>query len=145
MLAVLAVALVAWGASLADGDGTAQTREPGCKGHVATIDVSQGKYPSIAAHIRYSWTKGTPKVLRVNRAGASERRARLLSWWTARHPQPRGDHLDLDEQAPAMARASWKADVRPVPEGQNRSQGASMGGQLRGVPNGGCFRWRFVA
>lgn len=145
MLAVIAAALVAWGASLADGEGTAQTREPGCKGHVATVDVSQGRYPAIADHIRDSWAKGQPKVLRVNRAGASERRARLLSWWQARHPQPKGDGLDLDEQAPAMARSSWKADVRPVPERQNRSQGASMGGQLRGVPDGGCFRWRFVA
>lgn len=145
LLLVVLATLVAWGASLADGDGTAQTREPGCKGHVATVDVSQGKYPSIVAHIRSAQAHGQPRVMVVNREGAQQRRDRLLSWWETRHPQPKGDGFDLDEQAPAMARATWKADVKPVPQDQNRSQGASMGAQLRGVPNGGCFRWRFVA
>jgi hypothetical protein len=145
MVAVIAAALVAWGASLADGDGTAQTREPGCRGHVATVDVSQGKYPAIAAHIHSAQAHGQPRVMVVNRAGAKQRRDRLLKWWQVRHPQPKGDGLDLDEQSPAMARATWKADVRPVPQDENRAQGASMGGQLRGVPDGGCFRWRFTA
>lgn len=145
-LSALAAALAALVVSLSSGDSDAQTKTSaaGCKGHVATVDVSTSKYPAIADHIRDSWTVGQPKTLRVNRAGASERRSRLLRWWQARHPQPKGDHLDLDEQAPAMARATWKADVRPVPEGENRSQGANMGAQLRGVPNGGCFRWRFT-
>lgn len=147
MWGVVAAALAALAVSMGSGDNDAQTRTAvaGCKGHIAIVDVSQGKYPSIADHIRDSWTVGQPKTLRVNRAGASERRSRLLRWWQARHPQPKGDHMDLDEQAPAMARATWRADVRAVPEGQNRSQGASMGAQLRGVPNGACFRWRFVA
>jgi hypothetical protein len=144
MLAVLLAALAVAVSSLASGGDTAQPREPGCRGQTVAVDVSRSKYPAIVAHIRYAQSHGQPRLMRINRSGASERRARLLSWWQARHPQPSGDHLDLDEQAPAMARSSWRADVRPVPEGQNRSQGASMGGQLRGVPDGACFRWRFV-
>lgn len=127
-----------------EGPARSSTAVAGCKGRVAVVDVSQGKYPAIVQHIRSTQAHGASKTLRVNREGASERRERLLSWWEARHPQPKGDGLDLDEQPPAMARATWKADVRPVPQDQNRSQGASMGGQLRGVPDGGCFRWRFT-
>lgn len=144
MLVVLLTALAVAATSLTSSGDVAQTREPGCKGRVAVVNVSQGKYPAIVAHIRYAQSHGQPRLMRVNRSGASERRARLLAWWQARHPQPKGDHMDLDEQAPAMARSSWRADVRPVPESENRAQGASMGGQLRGVPDGACFRWRFV-
>lgn len=146
MLLVILAALTTFAVSLVktEGDTSSNAATAGCKGRVAVVNVSQGKYPSIADHIRSAQAHGQPRVMVVNRAGADERRERLLSWWEARHPQPKGDGLDLDEQSPAMARATWRADVRPVPEGENRSQGASMGQQLRDVPNGGCFRWRFT-
>jgi hypothetical protein len=143
MLAVIAAALVAWGASLADGSGTAQTREPGCKDPVATIDMPRAKYPAIVDHIEDSWKAGYPVVLRVHRASASERRARLLAWWQARHPQPTGDHLDLDEEPAAALRSSWRADVRPIDEHENRSAGSKLGAELRGLRDGTCVRYDF--
>jgi hypothetical protein len=144
MLAVLVAALAAaLGASLADGDGTAQTREPGCKGHVATIDMPRAKYPAIVDHIEDSWAKGYPVVLRVNRDGAKRRRDRLLGWWQRRHPQPKGDHMDLDEAPATALRSDWRADVRPIDEHENRGAGAKLGAELRGLRDGTCVRYAF--
>jgi hypothetical protein len=143
ILLVLLAAVVAFGASRADGDGTAQTREPGCKGHVATIDMPRDRYPAIVDHVEDSWRAGYPVVLRVNREGAKERRDRLLGWWEHRHPQPKGDALDLDEAPAAALRSSWRADVRPIDEHENRAAGAKLGAELRGLRDGTCVRYAF--
>jgi hypothetical protein len=140
---VILAALAALWSSLADGDGTAQTREPGCKGHVAMIEMPRAKYPRIVDHIEDSWAKGYPVVLRVHRAGSVQRRTRLLGWYEARHPQPKGDGLDLDESPAASLRSSWRADVKPIGSHENRSAGNKLGRELRGLRDGTCVRYDF--
>lgn len=113
-----------------------------CRGAVAVVELPRSRYPHIVAHIEDSWAR-YPRVLRVNRSGAAGRRARLLGWWEARHPQPTGDHMDLDEEPAAVLRSSWRASVRPVEEGENRGAGAKLGAELRGVRDGACVRYDF--
>lgn len=115
-----------------------------CHGKVAKVYLPELRYPGIVAHIRYSWAHGYPKTLRIHREGAKQRRDRLLGWWGRRHPQPKGDGMDLDEAPAAVLRDSWRADVRPIPAHENRSAGASLGAQIAGVPNGTCVRYRFA-
>lgn len=116
-----------------------------CGGRVVVVSLPESRYPGIVEHIRYSWSRGYPKVLRIHREGASGRRDRLLGWWERRHPQPRGDGLDLDEEPATVLRDSWRADVRPIPAHENRSAGASLGAQIAGYPDGTCVRYAFKA
>lgn len=129
--------------SLWGSRGAAPTSAGSCAGRAKVVHLARSEYPNIVAHVEASWQAGYPRVLRVNRVDASARRARLLEWWQVRHPQPRGDGLDLDEAPAAALRSSWRADVRPVPAHENRSAGASLGGQLRGVRDGSCVRYDF--
>lgn len=145
MWGVFAAALAALAVSMSSSGNDAQTRTTaaGCKGHVAVIDMPRARYPHIVRHIEDSWKAGYPVVLRVHRAGASERRARLLATWQRTHPQPKGDHLDLDEAPAAALRLSWRADVRPIGEHENRGAGAKLGAELRGLRDGTCVRYDF--
>jgi hypothetical protein len=142
LLAALVVAVIVWLPLDARHDGQASAAS--CHGRVEHVVLSRSKYPHIVDHVEDSWALGYPRVLRVHRAGATERRARLLGWWQRKHPQPKGDGLDLDEAPAAMLRVSWRADVRPIAAAENRSAGASLGGQLRGVPDGTCVDYRFT-
>ena len=131
-----------FGLSAAYSSGAIKPKH-GCEGKSAVIRLSEARYPNVVDHIEDAGL--AHKTMRVNRRGAEQRRERLLSWYTRRHKQPKNDGLDLDEQSPAMLRSSWKASVRPVPESENRSQGAMMGNRLRGVPNGTCVRYKIGA
>jgi hypothetical protein len=75
-------------------------------------------------------------VLSINRAGADERRDRLLD--EGRYPTRPG--MDGDEWPMAFARRSWRAHVAYVPSGQNRGAGASVGFKLRRYCDGTRFR-----
>lgn len=145
MWGVLAAALAALFVSMSSGGNDAQTKTTaaGCKGHVAVIDMPRARYPHIVEHIEDSWKAGYPVVLRVNRTGASERRARLLPRWQARNQQPAGDGLDLDEEPAAALRSTWRADVRPIAAHENRSAGAKLGAEMRGLRDGTCVRYDF--
>lgn len=114
-----------------------------CPGKVAIIEMPRSKYPRIVDHIEDSWAKGYPRVLRVNRKGAEQRRDTVLDRYQDRHPQPKGDGLDLDEAPAAVLRPSWRASVRPIPQRENRSAGQRLGVELRGVPNGSCVKYDF--
>lgn len=118
------------------------TAQTGCA-KVATVNLPASKYPNITQHIRDSWAAGYPRTLRIHRGGAKQRRDRLLKWWQRSHPQPKGDGLDLDEAPAAVLRAGWRADVRLIPEHENRSAGASLGAQIAGYPDGSCVRYAF--
>lgn len=145
LASVLVAAAASLGATQPDQSGStpAEAVAAGCKGRTVMVEVPRSQYPNITRHIQDSWTKGYPRVLRVNRRGADERRERLLSWYERRHQQPKGDGLDLDERPAAFLRASWRASVRPIPKRENRSEGASVGNQLRGVQDGTCVRYDF--
>lgn len=145
-MAVLAalVTTLAVSGPLGDRDeASSPAKAATCPGKVAIIEMPRSKYPRIADHIEDSWAKGYPRVLRVNRRGAEQRRERLLGWYEERHPQPKGDGKDLDEEPAAVLRRSWRASVRPIPQRENRSAGGTLGAELRGVPNGACVRYNF--
>jgi hypothetical protein len=104
---------------------------------VVSIAFSKTKYPNIRRHYLAAVREGWPKVLKVNRAGADQRRDRLLAG-IATH---RG--MDRDEYPPAVARGSYRADVAYVPSSENRSHGSTMGAKLRRYCDGTRFRYVF--
>src|SRR3954469_4793696 len=114
-----------------------------------TLNFSAARYPHIRAHYLAALRRGWPRVLVLNRPGAGGRRERLLS------DMPTRPGMDRDEYPPAVGRGmppevvrgahprGWKADVAYVPSGENRSQGAVMGAELRPYCNGTRFGYRF--
>ena len=116
---------------------------------VINLVFSRSKYPKIRAHTVAAIRKGWPRVLVVNRTGASARRTRLLRGIPTRHG------YDRDEYPPAVGRGhgvglqsgsgptGWRAAVAYVPSKENRSHGSSMGGKLRKYCNGTKFRYVF--
>jgi hypothetical protein len=141
--AVVAAAGATYAGSLVGSDEPASTAAKACPGKVAVIEMPRSKYPNIVDHIEDSWAKGYPRVLRVNRKGAEQRRDKLLDWYEDRYPQPKGDGLDLDEEPAAALRRSWRASVRPIAQRENRGAGGKLGAELRGVPDGACVRYDF--
>jgi hypothetical protein len=117
--------------------------------HVVRIGFSATKYRHIRKHFIDAVHKGWPKVLVLNRPGASARRDRLLSSYPTRAG------YDRDEYPPAAGRGrgkgltrgshprGWKADVRYVPSHENRSHGSVLGIKLRRYCNGTRFRYVF--
>jgi hypothetical protein len=116
---------------------------------VQRIEFSARKYPNVRRHFRGALRRGWPRRLVVNRRGADARRERLL------RDIPTREGFDRDEYPPAVGRGrgpglergrrsrGWKADVRYVPSSENRSHGASLGGQLERFCNGTRFRYVF--
>ena len=116
---------------------------------VQHISFSATKYANIRAHFLAAVKKGWPKKLVLNRAGAAERRDRLLQAW----PTKKG--YDRDEYPPAVGRGKgkglqkgsnptgWKADVRYVPSSENRSHGSTLGAKLHRFCSGTRFQYVF--
>ena len=104
---------------------------------VTNITFSKTKYPNILRHYEQAVAAGWPTVLRLNRDGADTRRSRVLRRFDTR----RG--MDRDEYPPAVARASYRADVAYVPSSENRSHGATLGAKLRRFCDGTRFRYVF--
>jgi hypothetical protein len=145
MVLGMVVVVMAVGAATGPQDKPVAAPAPAsCHGRVLTMFLPRDRYPGIDAHIVASWAAGYPRTLRINRSGAAGRRARLLGWWQERHPQRKGDGLDLDEAPAAALRSSWRADVRPIPAHENRSAGSSLGAQIAGYPDGTCVRYSFT-
>jgi hypothetical protein len=129
---------------------TAKPKPKSCvnTGHVQPIGFSKTKYPNIRKHFLAAIAKGWPRILVLNRPGASSRRDRLLE----DVPTRKGD--DRDEYPPAVARGrgfhirgvnprGWMADVAYVPSSENRSHGSTMGIKLKRFCNGQKFRYVF--
>jgi hypothetical protein len=106
---------------------------------IQTVTFNRTKYPNIYQHWLDAISNGWPKILIVEREGTAGRRDRLL------RPIPIRAGLDRDEYPPATAREGWLADVEYVPSSENRSQGASLGAQLRGVCNGVRFQFEWTS
>jgi len=116
---------------------------------VVPIGFSATKYPHIRAHVLRAWRRGWPRILLLNRSGASARRERLLEHWPTR------PGMDRDEYPPAVGRGKgahlvrgshprgWLADVAYVSSSENRSQGSTMGIKLRRFCDGTRFRYVF--
>jgi hypothetical protein len=116
---------------------------------VQRMVFSAREYPNVRRHFRGALRRGWPRRLVVNRRGADARRERAL------RDVPIREGFDRDEYPPAVGRGrgpglergrnprGWKADVRYVPSGENRSHGASLGNQLEPFCNGTRFRYVF--
>lgn len=101
---------------------------------VTVVTLSASKYPASAQHVRDAQAAGQPKVLTVDRNGADARRDQSTS------KLPTKQYHDRDEYPPAIAKEGGAgASVKHVPSSDNRGAGASIGNQLRNVPNGGRF------
>jgi hypothetical protein len=142
------------GGSAAGGSTPAPAPEPkptrSCvlTARVQPIGFSKTKYPNIRKHFLAAVAKGWPRILVLNRAGASARRERLL------RDVPTRSGYDRDEYPAAVARGrgfhirgsdprGWKADVAYVPSHENRSHGSTMGVKLKRFCNGQKFRYVF--
>jgi hypothetical protein len=131
-LPLLAAGTVAAAGALALAPGPAPARSE-CHGPISApqiVTFSRAKYPSIYQHWLDATAKGWPNILVLDRSGADTRRDKLLA------PMPMRAGMDRDEYPPATAREGWLADVEYVPSRENRSQGASLGAQLRGLCDG---------
>src|SRR5919106_5694646 len=116
---------------------------------VKRIVFSAQKFPNVRRHFRGAVRRGWPRGLVLNRRGADARRERVL------RDIPTREGFDRDEYPPAIGRGrgpglergrnprGWKADVRYVPNSENRSHGASLGNQLEPFCNGTRFRYVF--
>lgn len=125
------------GAPDATGDGaSAQTGAPACQRTARVVDVgiSATRYPAVVQHIDAAVADGWPRVLRIRRDGAEQRRSRLLQG------MPTRAGYDRDEWPMAMARSDWRAHVAYVPSGQNRGAGSSIALKLRRWCDGVRFR-----
>jgi len=99
------------------------------------VYIDPSKYPASAGHAADAQAAGHPDVLTVDRPGASDRRADA----TAGHATQPG--TDRDEYPPAVTREGGAgASVQNIPSSDNRGSGASIGNQIRDVPNGGQIR-----
>ncbi|MEA2346606.1 MAG: hypothetical protein QOG62_393 [Thermoleophilaceae bacterium] len=110
------------------------------------VTFSKDAYPHIIKHIKKSWKLGYPKVLKINRDGADARRDALLNQRlpSGEPKYPTKDGFDRDEAPAASLRKQTKADVEYVESSENRSAGASLGGQIRGYCDGTKVRYRFT-
>lgn len=120
------------------------------KGYVR-VEVSVSRYPHVWRHVvdaragRNTASDGKtvvsnglkwPTVLVKNDQGEDRRRAAAF----AASGVPAMHGFDRDEYPPAEGRSSNLADIRYVPSSENRSQGSSMGNQLRSWCNGQRYR-----
>jgi Deoxyribonuclease NucA/NucB len=119
------------------GNEQAPEKNKSCKlpKKVVSISFSKTKYPNIKAHTERAIAKGQPRILKLNRKGADERRRKLLE----NIPTKKG--YDRDEYSPAFARKTWKADVEYVPSSENRSHGSVMGKKLSPYCDGTRFKY----
>jgi RHS repeat-associated protein len=99
------------------------------------VYIDPDKYPASAGHAVDAQAAGQPDVLTIDRTGASGRRADAA----AGHSTQPG--TDRDEYPPAVtAEGGTGASVRNIPLSDNRGAGASVGQQIRDVPDGGQIR-----
>jgi RHS repeat-associated protein len=94
-----------------------------------TVDAS--KHPETAQHVADAQAAGHPDVVTVDRPGAPANRQ------AATGSVDKVPGKQLDEYPPAMFKEGGQgASVRAITPKDNMGAGASMGNQLRGVPDG---------
>jgi RHS repeat-associated protein len=99
------------------------------------VYIDPSKYPASAGHAGDAIAAGKPDVLTVNRPGSADNRADAMS---GTKPQAGADR---DEYPPAVTKEGGAgASVRPIPPGDNRGAGGSLGQQIKDVPNGGQIK-----
>jgi len=100
------------------------------------VDLDNGRHARILDHAHDAVGRGLPERLTIDRRGASGNRGLSL------RGVPTRAGFDRDEYPPAIADEGGKgASVRYVGSSENRSAGARIGNELRGLPEGACFRY----
>jgi RHS repeat-associated protein len=103
------------------------------------IEVSRSRHPEAAAHIEEAQAAGQPRILTIDRPGASARRDASTRQLPTRHG------MDRDEYPPAMFREGGAgASVRHIPRGDNRGAGSCIGNACRGLPEGAKVEIKIV-
>ena len=96
------------------------------------IYIDPNAHPEAATHVQDAQASGHPSEVTVDRGADVARRCRVA---TSSTPSEAGK--DRDEYPPAISKEGGSgSSVRNIPLGDNLGAGASMGGQLRDVPNG---------
>ena len=95
------------------------------------ITIDSSRYPASAGHASDAIEAGYPSEGVVNRAGASANRAQAL-----KNVQG-APGMGRDEFPPAVLRGSSDpVSTRLVPRSDNRGAGASVGNQIKNLPDG---------
>lgn len=91
------------------------------------IIIDKERYPEAAQHIE----DNGPVIGQIDRPGAADRRRAAMQDF------PTVVGMDRDEVPPAVLSTGGSgSSVRPIPPGDNRGAGSSMGHQLRPYPDG---------
>jgi RHS repeat-associated protein len=99
------------------------------------VVIDGSKYPESAQHAADAQKAGQPDTLTVDRTGAKQNRRDATSG------TPKTSGKDRDEYPPAVTQEGGNgASVRPITPGDNRGAGASIGNQIKDVPNGGKIK-----
>lgn len=102
---------------------------------IKEVIVSRAKHPEAAQHILDAQAAGQPDVLTIDRSVAPANRSASTNGPTGIPGK------DLDEYPPAMFKEGGsRASVRAISMSDNRGAGASIGNQLRGLPDGTKIR-----
>jgi len=122
-------------------EGVAQTT--GCErpSRPVVVTYSRREYPHITDHIEDAQRAGYPRVMRIKREGADDRRDELLEGIDTR------EGMDRDEYPPSVGRTASTASaasVRLLPSSENRSAGAVLGETLSSYCDGVHFRLRLT-
>jgi len=138
-LAVLAVALTAFGDLSAAGPASAAAESCSRRRSSISVRLSRARYPYTTAHVTDAIASGEAALLHIDRAGADQNRRESL------RGIPTKPRYDRDEYPPAVSReGGYDADVRYVPSADNRGAGSVMGAELAGWCGGQPFRIRLV-
>lgn len=106
---------------------------------IKVVQISASRYPQSAQHIRESQASGRPAILTVNRSGATDRRADAL------RGIPTIPGRDRDEYPPAVfSEGGNGSTVRHIYPSDNRGSGATIGIQLKDVPDGSAIRLEII-
>jgi len=93
------------------------------------VEISRGRYPQSAAHLESSGNAGRP--LTLDRAGKAARHAQAV------RKTPTRSGLDRDVSPPVVFKESSRnTSIRYIDPSDNRGAGATMGHQIRKVPDG---------
>ncbi|WP_229203545.1 NucA/NucB deoxyribonuclease domain-containing protein [Dyadobacter jejuensis] len=97
---------------------------------IIDIFIDGNKHPESAKHLSEAIQNGASNEGVIDRAGASARRRENLSGTNTQ----RG--MDRDEAPPAVINTGSASSVRHIPSSDNRGAGASIGQQIRQLPDG---------
>lgn len=98
---------------------------------VREIVIDSNRHPEAAQHIRDAQANGHPQELTIDKGGTNQNRRDSLRG----HDRVPGK--DRDEYPPAVFKEGGSgSSVRPINPSDNRGAGASIGNQIKGLPDG---------